>query len=103
MITQQELAAISVSTAYDIVERLRPLWLRSTGPRASSTRLVTEIVVMSDGQYFGNVNSLRQIPAGGVRELRYMSGSEAINAYPWLASGRHVESAILVYQGRPPR
>jgi len=97
-ITEEELASISVSTAYDVVERLRPLWLRASGVR--STRVATEVVVVTDGQYFGDVSSLRQIPAGSLRELRHMSGSEATNAYPWLASGRHVASAIVISMGR---
>jgi hypothetical protein len=98
MITEEELSSISVSTAYDVVERLRPLWLRDTGVR--STRVATEVVVVTDGQYFGDISTLRQIPAGSLRELRHMSGSEATNAYPWLASGRHVASAIVITMGR---
>jgi hypothetical protein len=99
VITIEQLRAVSASSAYDAVERLRPLWLRSQGPRSRSPRLVTEIVVVADGNYFGNVGSLRGIPAESVNGMRYLSGSEATNAYPWLATGRHVESAIVVYQG----
>lgn len=99
MIGQAELATVSVSTAYDVLERLRPLWLRSAGPRSRSARLVTEVVVITDGQYFGNLGSLRQIPASVIREIRYLSGSEATNAFPSVASGRHIESAIVIVMG----
>jgi len=99
VITQEEVSTLSVSTAWDVVERLRPLWLRSSGARSRSARLDTEVVVVTDGQYFGGLPSLRQIPAGGVREIRYLTGSEAVNAYPRVASGRHVEAAIVISQG----
>lgn len=100
VLTLDELESISVSTAWDVLEQLRPLWLRTTGPRSRSARLVTEVVVVTDGQYFGNLNSLRSIPAAGIREMRYLSGAEATNAYPGLASGRHVEAAIVILRGR---
>lgn len=102
VIAQEELATLSVSTARDVLERLRPLWLQSAGAGSRSARLTTEVVVVTNGQYFGNLDSLRQIPASAIREIRYMSGSEAANAYPSLASGRHIESAIIIATGRDP-
>ncbi|MSR22735.1 MAG: hypothetical protein EXR92_04205 [Gemmatimonadetes bacterium] len=95
IITLEQLTAARVATAYDAVERLRPLWLRESGARSLGT--VTEIVVVAFGQYFGDVTSLRSIPTETVREMQYMSGPEATNAYPSLANGRHLESAIVVY------
>ena len=102
VIAQEELATLSVSTARDVLERLRPLWLQSAGAGSRSARLTTEVVVITNGQYFGNLDSLRQIPASTIREIRYMSGSEATNAYPSLASGRHIDSAIIIATGRDP-
>jgi hypothetical protein len=97
LITQEDLSAISVSDAYQAVERLRPLWLLAGTPMSVNQR--TEVVVLQDGSYFGDVQSLRQIPAGGIREMRYMTGSEATNRFPFLASGRNVAGAILVSLG----
>jgi hypothetical protein len=102
VITEAELATLSVSNAQDVLEHLRPLWLRSAGSRSRSARLTTEVAVVTNGQYFGDLNSLRLIPASTIREIRYMTGPEATNAFPSLASGRHIESAIIIAVGRGP-
>jgi hypothetical protein len=100
LITEEELnAAGGGGSVYQALERLRPLWLRNSTTRRGTLGLTAEIVVLMDGQYFGDVTSLRQLPLVGVGAIEYMSGSEATNAFPFLASGRLVDSAILVYYG----
>lgn len=98
ILTQEEMAQVSVSTVYELVERLRPNWLNAGSPRSVNMR--TEIVVIQDGVYFGNVESLRLIAAGGLTEIRYLTSSQAANI-PGLPRNRAVEAAIVLY--RRPR
>ncbi len=92
LITHQEIEGSAVTNAYELVERLRPLWLRSRGGR--STRLETEIVVYLNGTALGGVDDLRGIPIEIVDSVRALDSAEA-GRLPGLGS-RHVERAILV-------
>lgn len=91
-ISEQEVRAAEVTNAYQLVERLRPLWLRSRGER--SFRLSTEIVVYQDGVMLGDISVLEDIPIEIVRSLRMLDAPEAMRL-PGLGS-RHVERAIVV-------
>jgi hypothetical protein len=86
-ITEQEIAAGSYQTALDVIENLRPTMTR---PRASSLTSssgssgVSEdrsasvnVVVYMDDIRLGDLASLRTIPAQQVREIRYISATEA--------------------------
>ena len=53
-----------VATAYDAVARLRPNWL---APRAA----MAYAWVFVDGQPYGDLNTLRNIPAYNVASIRY--------------------------------
>lgn len=68
-----------VNTAYDAIARLRPNWLQSHGvTSAQSGSLSTEYaIVFVDGQRYGDVSSLRQIPAFHVGAIRYYDVTEA--------------------------
>ena len=92
LITAQEIEGVAVSNAFELIERLRPLWLRSRGGR--STRLETEIVVYLNGSMFGGVDALNGIPIEIVDSVRVLDAAEA-GRLPGLGS-RHVERAILV-------
>jgi hypothetical protein len=83
IIRSDEIATIQATNAYDIVSKLRGSFLRSRGP--TSTRNVTsppEIMVFIDGVEAGPVDqSLRQIPASEVREIRLYSATDAVTKY----------------------
>ena len=97
VITQEELETVSSGDLYKVIEQLRPLWLRSGGRR--SLTIATEIAVVADGMYVGPVSTLRSLSAANVREIRYLDSAEATAAIPSLASGRNVESAIVIRYG----
>ncbi|MFH1763937.1 MAG: hypothetical protein ABIF09_07090 [Gemmatimonadota bacterium] len=97
-ITTEEVRSAGVSNAYQLVERLRPLWLRSRGDR--SVRLETTIVAYLDGAMLGELEVLRNIPIDIVVSVRALDSAEAMKL-PGLGS-RHVERAIMVVT-RPGR
>ena len=71
--------------AYDIVKRLRPQFLRSRGANSfgnaagGRTNATPRLVV--DGAPAGDIEQLRQVPAMNVREIRYLSSSDATTQF----------------------
>lgn len=97
-ITAEEIASVSASTAYEVVQRLRPQWLVTRG--AAGTRapileggLSGGIVVYLDGVRRGGVDALREIPAEQVRELRWLDAKDATTRY----GTDHSSGVIEVY------
>jgi hypothetical protein len=73
------LAHADVTTAYDAIARLRPNWLAAHGVTSNpanggGTRFA---VVFVDGQPYGDLNSLRAIPAYHIGDIRYYDVTEA--------------------------
>jgi hypothetical protein len=81
VLTAEDIAAnhADIETAYDAVVRLRPNWLAPHGvTSAQAGGAGTErAAVFVDGQLYGDISSLRNIPAYHVRELRYYNVTEA--------------------------
>jgi hypothetical protein len=91
LITDEEIAAAHVTSAYDAVERLRPLWLRSHG-ETSIVRQGTEYAnVYVDGQRYGDLSSLRGLQAMHVLEMRYYNGPEGATKFGLQNSGGVIE------------
>ena len=91
-ITPAEIAAADVRSAYELVERLRPVWLRSRGER--SLRLPTEIVIYQNETMLGGIETLRALPIEMVHSMRLLDSAEA-GRLTGLGS-RHVERVIMV-------
>lgn len=92
VISPEEIAASEARNAYELIQRLRPLWLQSRGDR--STRLETVIVVYQDNAMLGGIDTLEGIPIEMVRSVRALDSAEA-GRLPGLGS-RHVERAIMI-------
>lgn len=74
-----ENAHADVTSAYDAVARLRPNWLAAHGITSGQNMGAgTEFaLVYLDGQRYGDLNSLRGIPAYQVGTLRYYDVTQA--------------------------
>lgn len=77
LITEQDIAGVPVTNAYEAVERLRPLFLRSRGKTSINTPNTQYPMVYVDGVRYGDLNSLRNILAIHVLEIRSYNGAEA--------------------------
>jgi len=81
ILTAEDLAAAhaDVTTAYDAVARLRPNWLAPHGVMSAvANGAGTEYaLVYLDGQRYGDLSSLRNIPAYQVGGLRYYDLTES--------------------------
>jgi type IV pilus biogenesis protein CpaD/CtpE len=93
VITEEELASRSTLTARQVIEQLRPQFLRVRGTTTLGNAQTADVIwVYFDGTRMGTVEVLNNIGAHEIREIRYLSPSEATNRY---GTG-HVQGAILV-------
>lgn len=80
-ITQDEIAGLEnsmVMTARQVIQRLRPSWLR---PRSSTVRGRHTPVVFRDGMRLGELGVLDDMDMREIWEFRYLSASDATNRY----------------------
>lgn len=90
-ITRDEIARVQVGTAYEVVETLRPQYLRSRG-MGSTTAPPEYAVVYIDGVRAGGLDQLRRVSRDSLEEIRYINGSDATTRF---GTG-HGGGAILV-------
>lgn len=81
LITREEIAASMETNAYEVVVRLRPLFLKSRGSTTLDPLALTTATVFVDGQRYGEVGSMRGISANSVDHIRYIPGSDAVTKY----------------------
>jgi hypothetical protein len=98
VLSEEDIRTAAAGNLFDVVERLRPLWLRS-GP-SRSANLPTEVVVIVNDMYFGPVESLRSISSETVFQLRYLDSAAATAQLPGIEASRHVAGAIIVQIAR---
>jgi len=81
VLTSAEIAGAhaDITTAYDAVARLRPNWLAAHGiTSGQSNGAGTEYAwVYLDGQRYGDLNTLRNIAAYNVGDIRYYDVTQA--------------------------
>jgi hypothetical protein len=95
LITAAEIATVQTGSAYDVVQSLRPEFLRARGTSAG-TGVQEFAVVYVDGVRAGDPNELRRVPREVLQEIRYLSGNDATTMY---GTG-HGGGAILVVTKR---
>jgi len=82
VISAEEIAGSSGSNAYEIIQRLRPNFLRTRGavhgmPGATNAVEMVDLVVYLNENRLGGSDQLRQIATTDIREIRYFNSSEA--------------------------
>ncbi len=80
LITEQEIAAISATNAFEAVEKLRPRFLHSRGRNLSGSDSGLPDVYLGSQRY-GDVSSLHNIAATDVREIRFYNAAEAATKF----------------------
>jgi hypothetical protein len=81
LITEQEIATSTESNLYDVVNRLRPMFLKTRGRSTINSGGSEYASVFLDGQYYGELSSMRNIVATQIHEIRYLSGPDAVSRY----------------------
>lgn len=80
IITEEELAGATEGDLYSVIQRLRPNFLVTRGP---TTMLggTGGIVVYLDENRLGDVSTLRQISVSDVKQIQFLSATEATQRY----------------------
>lgn len=99
VITREQILESRATNLFEVVQRLRPQWLRVTTTK--SFNLETEIVVYQNDMQLGGPDALRQLQPELAFEIQWVDGVKASSQFPGLMSGRHVEGVIVV-RTRPP-
>jgi hypothetical protein len=81
VITEQDVEASRESNAYDVVQHLRPNFLRSRGRTTLNTNTSDFPSVFVDGQLYGDLSALRNIIAPIIKEIRYYNGPNAVTRF----------------------
>ena len=82
VISAEEIDASSASNAYEVIQRLRPSFLRTRGavhgtPGATNAMEMVDLVVYLNENRLGGSDQLRQISTSDIREIRYFNSPEA--------------------------
>ena len=88
-ITADEIAASKRPTAYEIVDRLRPSWLRKDMLTGEN------VVIYMDEQNLGGSDKLRDIPSVDVTELQYLPHEQAVRRW-----GADIKGSVIVITRR---
>jgi hypothetical protein len=95
LLTKQEIQSVSVSNMYEVIDRLRPFWLRARGPVRSFVG-ETDILVFRDNINIGSLETLRQISPESVDSARFLDSSTAHSTLPGISRGQHIAGAIVL-------
>ncbi len=93
LITTDELRALNVSNAYEAVERLRPMFLRTRGVQSATAEAQLPVVYI-DGIRQGGPEVMRTLPLTDVQEIRYISAADATTRYGTNHTGGAIEIRI---------
>ena len=84
LITQNEITQQNGSNAYDVISHLRPSFLKTRGRTSIQTppSAASEYAsVFLDSQFFGDLNTLRNIASINIKDIRYLPANEAVTRY----------------------
>lgn len=95
-LTRQEITSVSGSTLYDVIQRLRPRWLREVRNR-QDFGMEGGVVVYQGQTFLGGTEVLRQWGTDMAQRLVYLDGIQASNELSGPAANRHVEGAIVIH------
>lgn len=96
VITLEEIEAQPISTAYDLVQRVRPGWFRNRGPSSIRGGSPSLPVVYVDEVWSGGLDALRRVSTQIVREIRFINGRDATTKWGL----DHGGGVIMVLTGR---
>ena len=94
IVTREEIAAANVTTAYEALDRLRPMFLRRI-PRSAKGSGSEYAVVFIDGVRRGSPDILRTVSASAIAEIRYLTASDATTHYGLDVDGGVIDVKLM--------
>jgi hypothetical protein len=95
VITADEISASHETNAYDAINQLRPLFLKSRGLTTVNGGTSPYATVFVDGQNYGDLATLRGIPSPQIKQIRYYNGPEAVTKF-----GMQYGSGVIAVETR---
>jgi hypothetical protein len=91
VITAEQIAAAGRSSAYEVVQQLRPEWLRGRGATSITNTEAGLPVVFLNTARQGSIDVLRSMTLPEIREIRYHTGPEATQLFGTGVSGGAIQ------------
>jgi hypothetical protein len=77
-VSSGEIASSGATNAYELIQRLRPNWLRSPNIGSIGGGAHSQVIVVYlDGQRLGDIDSLRNLSAVGVTSMQWLDAAKA--------------------------
>jgi hypothetical protein len=86
VITETELRSVPASNLYELIEKVRPNFLRARGAASINMPGGEYPVVYVDGRSYGDLASLRSLIPNQVSEVRYYDASTAASRYGMISA-----------------
>jgi hypothetical protein len=81
LISSEEIQGARFNNAYDLVQALRPNWIRGRGAQSINDPTAGVPVVYMDGSRLGAPDQLRQISPTDIESIRFLNATEAQARY----------------------
>lgn len=100
LVTEAEIPTTGTETAYELVQRIRPEFLRvrpAQGSAGANGNVAPAAILVVNGQRVGGVEDLKTIPASALSTIRYYTIEEAKRRFGMQYGGGAIE---LTYRTR---
>ena len=96
LITAAEIASSGTTNAWDMINRLRPNWLKQQPVGSIGGGAYSQVIaVYVDGHRFGDVTSLRTLSAAGIRSAQWLDAARAATVLNEIGSDP-IAGAIII-------
>lgn len=95
-ITGAEIDNSTASNTYELINRLRPNWLKRTAPGSLSGGVRSQVVlVYIDGTKYGELTTLRSLSVSGLKSIQWLDAVRAGTLLPSIGS-EPIAGAIVI-------
>jgi hypothetical protein len=95
-ITSAEISSSGATTALELINRLRPNWLRQPGTGSLGAGIRNQVIVVYlDGTRLGELQSLRTLSVTGIRSMEWFDATRAATVVREMGS-EPIAGAILI-------
>jgi hypothetical protein len=83
LITEEEITSAGVSNAYELIQRLRPAWLRSRGTSSvnGSAGGGDAPLVYMDASQLGDLSTLNSVSIQSIRQIQFLNATDATQRF----------------------
>lgn len=98
LLTAEDLQPMATFTAWEAVQRMRPMWLRPGGVRNSANPGGHHAHVFVDEAPYGPLEALRSFRVSDIRQMRFVNATDATTRY-----GGQYQGGVIIVTSRGNR